>query len=191
MAAVLQVWLLLQACQCGSSREAPAAAKSRSATNERAPATSVRAPLVPDLTSDAPLVEPYDGPIWKRAERGDPMDLTRLAHRYGSGELLRASKRGGVTGRIALAALPYAEDADGALLALCLWLRGSQGENRRALLQVIHEVLQRAPSTEEADPPRRDRLCSLVLTDMARDPDPSMTDLAASATTLLQARLGR
>lgn len=52
--------------------------------------------------------------LWRRALDGDPVDLARLADREGAGGLLEGLEEGGAIGLTALAALPFADDADAA-----------------------------------------------------------------------------
>lgn len=52
--------------------------------------------------------------LWRRAMEGDPLDLARLADREGAGGLLEGLEEGGPIALAALAALPFAHDADAA-----------------------------------------------------------------------------
>jgi hypothetical protein len=56
--------------------------------------------------------------LWRRAATEDPLDLARLADREGAGGLLEGLAEGGPLGLLALEALPFAEDAEGALQRL-------------------------------------------------------------------------
>lgn len=145
---------------------------------------------VPNLepSSLSTLAPEATEPVWQRAVRGDPMDLERLAVREGAQGLMDWVREGGTMGRAALAALPFAGDAEGATRELCDYSGRAQGETKRVLLRAVHAILTRqAPLGERLDFEGEQR-CRRVLDRLARDPaeEPSVRDLAESARLALQ-----
>ena len=73
----------------------------------------------PDLAASATKEsERAKDDLWRRASGDDPVDLARLADREGVAGLLEGLEEGGAIGLVALAALPFADDAEGALQRL-------------------------------------------------------------------------
>jgi hypothetical protein len=90
--------------------------------------------------SDSPL---ENDPLWQRAARGDVIDLARLADREGAAGLLAGVEQGGRVGLTALAALPYAEDAEIALGPLCALAARMPAERVGPVLVALEGILGR------------------------------------------------
>ena len=86
--------------------------------------------------------------MWRRATEGDPIELARLADREGAGGLLLGLEDGGEIGLTALAALPFADDAELAYQRLGEILRRNRPGRKRTVGPRDHR--DRA-STEAAD----------------------------------------
>lgn len=123
-----------------------------------------------------------DDALWQRAAGRDPIDLQALADREGAAVLLAAVERGGDVGLTALAALPYADDAELALARLCQLSELLSGAPR-------HSVLVALQSVAAAIEPGGERLaggelagCDAALARVATDAKlpPGDRDLAAS-----------
>ena len=86
-------------------------------------------------------------------------------------------------GRTALAALPFADDAEGALEVLCDFCERAEGDARKVWLEAIHAIVtRREPFGERLDALGRER-CRQALTRLERAPglDPGQRDLAEGA----------
>jgi hypothetical protein len=161
------------------------AAPSKPVAPVRKDAREQGAEPVPNLEPSAlgTLAPEATEPVWRGAVGGDPMDLERLAVRQGAQGLLEWVREGGTMGRTALAALPYADDAEGALEVLCDWSERAHGDARRALLAAVHAIVTRPePHGERLDAPGRER-CRRALTRLNSDHglDPGLRDLAQGA----------
>jgi hypothetical protein len=111
--------------------------------------------------------------------------LERLANREGAVGLLDAIEEGGDVGLTALAALPYADDADVALSRLCAILAARDQVARAAVLRAVHDVVARPQRPREPVAPDGVRHCAPVLAELASDGSIPLAerDLAGSATT--------
>src|SRR5688572_11758659 len=81
--------------------------------------------------------------LWRRALERDPIDLARLADREGAGGLLEALEEGGPIGLAALAALPFAADADTAYQRLGEIVRQLDPAVAAPVLEVIVDMAAR------------------------------------------------
>ena len=99
----------------------------------------------------------------------DPLEKARLAVSVGAAELLDGIADGGDTAATALAALPYADDADIALGRLAELARGDAASRRRVLLAILAIAGQPRRAREPLDPEGVSR-CGELLLEMAADP---------------------
>jgi hypothetical protein len=105
--------------------------------------------------------------LWHRALEGDPIDLARLADREGAGGLLEGLEEGGPIGLIALAALPFADDADTAYQRLGEIVRQLDPAATGPVVQAIYDMAARPRrQTEPLDPPGM-RACAEALMTLA------------------------
>lgn len=92
--------------------------------------------------------------LWRRALDGDPADLARLADREGAGGLLEGLEEGGPIALAALAALPWADDADAAYQRLGEIVRQLDPAATGPVVQTILAMAARPRrQTEPLDPP--------------------------------------
>ncbi len=92
--------------------------------------------------------------LWRRALEGDPVDLARLADREGAGGLLDGLEEGGPIGLAALAALPWADDADFAYQRLGEIVRQLDPAATAPVVQAIVAMAARPRrQAEPLDPP--------------------------------------
>jgi hypothetical protein len=105
--------------------------------------------------------------LWRRALDGDPADLARLADREGAGGLLEGLEEGGPIGLAALAALPWADDADAAYQRLGEIVRQLEPTAIGPVVQAIVDMAARPRrQTEPLDPPGL-RSCAEALLTLA------------------------
>src|SRR5687767_3875976 len=91
--------------------------------------------------------------LWRRALERDPIDLARLADREGAGGLLEGLEEGGPIALIALAALPFADDADVAFQRLSEIVRQLDPASTRPVLETLVDMAARPRrQTEPLDP---------------------------------------
>jgi hypothetical protein len=89
---------------------------------------------------------------WQRASSGEPHHLAILANREGAMGLLEGLLIGRSIGLTALAALPYADDAELALGRLCEIAERRGDDPPEAVLESVHAIVARPPTqTEELD----------------------------------------
>ena len=129
---------------------------------------------------------PRDEALWKQAEQGDELDLERLATREGAVGLLAAAREGGAVSKTALAALPFARDAELALGPLCDSLAGDAGAGEE--LRAVQAIASHLPASAERLDVEGARRCVGVLGELERSTaiDAPSRDLAASARALLE-----
>jgi len=105
--------------------------------------------------------------LWHRALEGDPADLARLADREGAGGLLEGLEEGGPIGLAALAALPWADDADAAYQRLGEIVRQLDPAATLPVVQALVDMASRPRrQTEPLDPPGL-RSCAEALLTLA------------------------
>jgi hypothetical protein len=98
--------------------------------------------------------------------------------------LLEGADVGRDIGRTALAALPYAEDAELALFALCGWVKLAPPE--RVLLLAIQGIANRPPEPTETLDPSGYARCEEVLSGLElSNVSPSDRDVVQSALAML------
>jgi hypothetical protein len=126
---------------------AAAGCRTKAEVTDAAPPPSLGAqPL-----KDGGLVEDE---LWRRALDGDPVDLARLADREGAGGLLEGLEEGGPIALAALAALPFADDADLAFQRLGEIVRQLDARAIGPVVQAIADMAARPRrQTEPLDPP--------------------------------------
>lgn len=126
-------------------------------------------------------------PLWIRAQKGDPLDLSRLARREGAAGLFEGFLQGGGAALTALGALPYAPDARVALDRLCAYLSTGQPASLEPVLVAIQGALARPAGDREAFDPEALASCRRALEGFAARPGLSAkaVDLAASGRQLL------
>jgi hypothetical protein len=106
--------------------------------------------------------------LWRRALERDPIDLARLADREGAGGLLEGLEEGGPIALVALAALPFADDADFAFQRLGEIARQVDPGSTGPVLEAILDMAARPRrQTEPLDPPGL-RACAEALMTLAQ-----------------------
>jgi hypothetical protein len=172
----------LMACVPDSSRRGPAA-------RDQAEEAAERPPL--DLSSEGPWPSAYaTDPLWQRAASGSDFDRARLARKEGATSLLAALTVGGSLGRVALHALPYADERREVLGRLCELVPGTAAPTASLLVESIYDVVANGPVSEEAVDPRADALCAISLRQLSESDQasPDDRDRAQSALARLSAR---
>ena len=162
--------LLVTACRSAPSAAPPVPAPPPASASAGASASAVRAsPRVGD-------------PRWLTARDKDPLEKARLAVAVGAAELLAGLDDGGETADTALAALPFADDAEIALGRLGEVARADAGR-RRQVLAAILEISGQPPRQREPLDPEGVRRCGEALLAIAADGAVSRADrvLAVSA----------
>jgi hypothetical protein len=175
--------LVLIGCQC-QHRERDAAP---SATSMPPPAA---APVAPNPA--AAVAPPADSRFaadarWTRAAGGAPIDLEILAKYEGAMGLVEGAEIGGETTRTALAALPFAPDAEVVVGRICDWLRGTSVAHAAVFLEAIHGVAVRPPRDAESLDPSWQPRCATALDQFVARSGVSASDhdLAVSARRLI------
>ena len=84
--------------------------------------------------------------LWRRAEEGDPVELAHLANREGALGLLDGLEEGGPIGLVALAALPFADDAEAAYQRLGEILRQLDPAEIGPVLHAVVDIARRPPA---------------------------------------------
>ena len=107
-------------------------------------------------------------PRWILAAADDPLDKARLALAVGAAELLEGVEDGGETAEIALAALPFADDAEVALGRLGELARAG-GPGRRRILDAILGVAGQPGRQREALDREGPRRCGDAVLAVAAD----------------------
>jgi hypothetical protein len=105
--------------------------------------------------------------LWRRALDGDAIDLARLADREGAGGLLEGLEEGGAIGLAALAALPWAADADAAYQRLGEIVRQLDPAQTGPVLQAIVGMAARPRRQTEPLDPAGLRSCAEALVTLA------------------------
>jgi hypothetical protein len=117
--------------------------------------------LAPPPVNIVPDAKPKEGSvvtvkeIWQRAMNApdDPLELTRLAVAEGATGLMAGLEEGGASSVVALAALPFAEDADLAMGRLGEILLQADEKSAPLVIASITGIVQRPlRSTELLDP---------------------------------------
>jgi hypothetical protein len=122
----------------------------------------------PTLAGDAAKEsERIKDELWRRALDGDPVDLARLADREGAGGLLEALEEGGPIGRAALAAMPWADDAEVAYLRLGEIVRQLDPTTTGPVVQAILRMASRPRRQAEPLDPSGMRSCGEALLALA------------------------
>lgn len=136
------------------------------------PADLADAAPPPSLQGDARAgSERASDGAWLRAGEGDPIDLERLAEREGSAGLLEGLEEGGAIGRTALAALPYADDAELVYARLAEILRLARPADLPLVVEAAAGIAQRPRrQAEPLDPPGA-RACAAALVEVAKRDD--------------------
>jgi hypothetical protein len=134
-----------------------------------------------------------DDPRWLAARSDDPLEKARLAEAVGAAELLAGIGDGGETAETALAALPFADDAEIALGPLADRIatpEATDGALRHRLLSVILAVAGQPRRQREPLDPEGARRCGQVLLRLAADTSLPREDraLAVSAARALAER---
>ena len=114
------------------------------------------------------------------------MDLQQLANELGAVRLVEVARGGGRDAPTALAALPYAPDAELALRWLCE--RVAAGD--RTALRAVHAVLARPLEPVEPFDPGAATYCKRALGESVTWNDPESHDLARSALRFIAERPG-
>ncbi|MBN2193970.1 MAG: hypothetical protein JW751_14240 [Polyangiaceae bacterium] len=130
---------------------------------------------------------------WRLAGSFDPEALEELALGEGASGLLEGAELGGTTGRIALAALPHAPDAEAVIGEVCGWLTVAEPEDAGLLLAAAHGVLARPPHGNERYDAVGVASCTVALgaASVRGDLDPQHRDLGVSALAMLRAAAPR
>lgn len=165
----LSLLLSLASVACGTGRReaplsapAPALAASAAAVTSAsrgAPGASTALPMSPALEA-----------LFRRAAEGDPADRERLALALGAEGLLEQVTEGGEREAMALAALPYAEDAEAALGRLAALALGAEPARRRAMLEVMLAIAGRPRAPRELVDPEGVRRAGEAALTLAAQP---------------------
>jgi hypothetical protein len=113
--------------------------------------------------------------MWMRAQDGDPIELARLADSEGAGGLLLGLEDGGPIGLTALAALPFADDAELAYQRLGEILRQIDPVESSSIVGAVYGIALRPRRQVEPEDPPGSRFCAEALLEIAQ-----RTSLAAS-----------
>jgi hypothetical protein len=106
--------------------------------------------------------------LWRRAVDGDAADLGRLADREGAAGLLEGLEEGGPVARSALAALPFADDAEAAYRRLGEILGQMKTAESAPYLSAISGIARRPLRQREPVDPPGARSCAATLLVFAR-----------------------
>lgn len=127
------------------------------------PAELADAAPPPSLTAVVDAESPRaSDDLWKRATPAadaDPLDLARLADAEGAVGLLEGLEEGGATAETALAALPFADDAELALRRLSEIMRLSEGPLVAKVVDAAIGIASRPRTQTEPLDPEGARLC--------------------------------
>jgi hypothetical protein len=128
--------------------------------------------------------------LWQQAMAGDRVELARLADREGASGLLEGLEEGGPVALAALAALPYAEDAELAYRRLGEVAASIDPDDARPVLDALLGVAaRRRKQTEPLDPPgMRSSADDLLRIARGKDAPARVRALAISALRLLAER---
>jgi hypothetical protein len=148
---------LLLAAACSPSRRETAASPS---------ATASAAVIAPVASAQATRARASD-PRWIAARDEDPAEQMRLASAEGAAGLLEAIDDGGETAATALAALPYAEDAEAALGRLGSRLQAAPPAQLGPVLTTILAIAGLPRRQREALDPEGARACGEALISLA------------------------
>lgn len=149
---------------------------------------------VPDFGDGGPPVPAqFADRLWRDAERGDSLDLERLANRESAAGLLDAIEFGHVPGRVALRALPSAPDAELALRRLCDIVKYGGESSYALVLPTIHAIVaEPLPPTERLDPTSRgDCRGALMQVSESGSVSAQVRDLAQSSLVFIGERSAR
>jgi hypothetical protein len=145
-----------------------------------APTAAAPASVAPTPAGEA---RRRDDPRWIAARDPDPAEKARLALAVGAAGLLDALSDPGDTPDVALAALPYADDADLALAPLADRLRQDPARRRRLLVALLAIAGQPRGSREPLDPEGARRAGAMLLA-IARDGTQPREDRVVAVSTL-------
>jgi len=154
--AVLSLALLLSSCS--------------SCKHETTPPANVFADAAPPpaLTGSGAADSPRrSDPLWQRAAGEDPLERARLAEAVGAAGLLEGVEDGGEIAKTALAALPYADDADIALRRLCEIAIQAQPPALAPVLEAVLGVAGQPRRQRELLDPEGVRACGEALVAIA------------------------
>ena len=140
------IWAVILLSSCAAER-APLA-WSASDSVQVGPSAADETPIL--RLDTGPLQEPLASQVrWRLAATGDPLELAALAEKVGAMELTATVEAGGPAARIALMALPFAEDAPASLPQLCGWVTRYATPPPDLLLRALHDVVSIPPSQTE------------------------------------------
>lgn len=175
---------------CNACSRAPEAVPPESEGAARPVASAVR-PRAPSFRPAEPAADSgvLGSPAWRLAAGGDPAALVELAVTEGAAGLLEVARGGGTAGRVALAALAHAPDAEAVVGVVCDWSRTADAADAALVLGAVHQVLARPPTGNERFDPDGVASCAVALLAVASrtDLDPVARDLGASALAMLHA----
>ncbi len=127
-------------------------------------------PVASALPAESPRLR---DPRWRDARDDDPLEKARLAVAVGAAELLAGVSDGGDTAETALAALPFADDAEIALGRLADRLvpprPGEPDDARRRILVAILAIAGQPRRPREPLDPDGARRCGQALLILAAD----------------------
>jgi hypothetical protein len=137
----------------------PAASKGTSRGSPAAAPSSAEAPRPPSPR--------LSDPRWVRAKDEDPLERARLAEAVGAAELLLGVEDGGEVAETALAALPFADDADLALGKLGSKALSAAPPELSPLLEAILAIAGRPARPREPLDPEGARACGEAMVTIA------------------------
>lgn len=132
------------------------------------PGSSGSSAVLPSASAIARPPSPrLSDPLWIRARDEDPLERARLAEAVGAAELLLALEDGGQVAETALAALPFADDADSALGKLGSMALVAPPSELPPLLESILGVAGRPARPREPLDPEGARACADAMVTIA------------------------
>ena len=150
-------------------------------TSSSAVVASPEAPRPPSHAND---------PRWRRAMGDDPIEIERLALAVGAAELLEGVEEGGEPRRVALLALPHADDSDIALRRLGEIATAAKPGTAAQVLDAMLGIARRPRTQRELLDPEGVRAAGAALVAIASRPQAPREEraLAVSAARALAER---
>jgi hypothetical protein len=153
--------LALLGCSPGSRRGEPPPAASPGSSAVGGPPASAQ-PLAPKPPSPR-----LSDPLWIRGSDEDPLERARLAEAIGASELILGLDDGGQVANTALAALPFADDADIALGKLGSMALTAGPAELLPILEAILAIAGKPARPREPLDPEGARACGAAMLTVA------------------------
>jgi hypothetical protein len=163
LAISVALWLL-SGCSTGGRPGEAALANSSAAAAAGADASTGSGATARAARPESPR---RSDPLWLRAKDEDLLERARLAEAVGAAGLLEGLEDGGDIAETALAALPYADDADLALRRLGELALAAGPAEVDAILDAILAIAGKPPRPREPLDPEGARACGAALITLA------------------------